>query len=272
MKPECKILAIALLLVSVSAFAAENVDIENEINRIKKELSQVRLERQRTAEEISRDKKDFADFQSHSEARKSTLSAETDSIKHQTVLLERRRDSLSVLINSTQLKRRQYELLQESFRQRLIAACNGLIALARKMPPGVSDQSVGALTFLLNDCKSKTIDNIEGLHRLIQVTQNMEEAGAAIQVGQETSTVPEIRGSASMLRIGDVFEAIVDEDGKVCAFWRGADSTGRALWEVVKDQTIASTVLKAINVREGKSLPAFIDLPYGPSVHKEAGK
>jgi hypothetical protein len=100
----------------------------------------------------------------------------------------------------------------------------------------------------------------------------MEETGAAIQVGQTTSAVPEIRGSASTLRIGNVFEAIVDEDGKVCAFWQGADSTGRPLWVVVNNQTTASTVLKAINVREGKSLPSFIDLPYGPSVHREAGK
>jgi hypothetical protein len=264
--------AIAILSLGFSAFAIENVDLENEINRLKKELSQVRIERQRAAEDIARDKKEFADYQQRTATRKNECATETDSIKRQTVLLVQKKDSLAAIINASQIKRKQYELLQESFRQGVMDACARLLDLAKKAPAAISNQTVGALTFLINDCKAKTIDNIEALHRLMQIIQNLDDAGASIQIGQETSEVPEIRGSASMLRIGAVFEAIVDDDGKVCAYWSGVDSLGHERWDVIRDPAMASLVLKAILVRQGKALPSFIDLPYGRSVVKEVKK
>ena len=254
---------VAVLCSGFPAFAIENVDLENEINRLKKELSQVRVERQRTAEDVTKDKNEFADYQQRTTTRKSECSAETDSIKRQTALLVRKRDSLAAIVSGAQIKRKEYDLRQESFRQSVLDACSRLSALAKKTPAGVSNQAVGALTFLANDCKLKTIDNIEALHRLVQIIQNLDEAGATMQIGQETVAVPEIRGSASMLRIGNFFEAVSDDEGKVCAYWRGIDSLGHDRWEVVKDPAMASLVLKAISVRQGKALPSFIDLPYG---------
>jgi len=263
---------LAVVSVVFSALAIENVETENEINRLKKELSQVRLERQRVAEDIAQDKKEFADYQERAAARKSECKTETDSIKDQTALLVQKKDSLAALSNGAQLKRKQYELEQESFRQSILDACARLTAVAKKMPPGVSNQSVGALTFLTQDCTSKTIDNIEALHRLMQIIQNLDEASSAIQIGQETSAVPEIHGSASMVRIGNIFEAVADDDGKVCAYWSGVDSLGHERWDVVRDPAKASLVLKAISVRQGKALPSFIDLPYGSSAVKEEKK
>jgi hypothetical protein len=261
--------AIVVLGLGFSAFAIENEDLENEINRLKKELSQVRLERQRAAEDMAKDKKDFADYQQRIATRKSECVAETDSIKRQAALLAQKRDSLAAIVNGSQLKRKQYDLLQDSFRQSVLDACARLLALAKTTPADIANQTVGALTFLMNDCKAKTIDNIEALHRLTQIIQNLDEADATIQIGQETSAVPEIRGSASMLRIGGVFEAIVDDEGKVCAYWRGVDSLDRQRWEVVRDPAMASLVLKAILVRQGKALPSFIDLPFGRPAGKE---
>lgn len=261
-----------ILSIGFSAFAIENADLENEINRLKKDLSQVRIERQRTAEDMAKDKKEFAEYQRRTAARKNECITETDSIKRQTALFVRKRDSLAVIINGSQIKRRQYELLQESFRQSVMDACARLLVLAKKVPADVSNQTVGTLTFLMNDCTLKSIDNIEALHRLMQIIQNLDEAGATMQIGQETSAVPEIRGSASMLRIGNFFEAVTDDEGKVCAYWRGVDSLGRPKWDVIRDPAMASMVLKAILVRQGKALPSFIDLPYGRSVVKEVKK
>jgi hypothetical protein len=106
----------------------------------------------------------------------------------------------------------------------------------------------------------------------MQIIQNLDEASAAIQAGQETAAVPEIRGAGSMLRIGDIFKAVIDEEGKVCAFWHGADARGQGQWEVVRDPAVAAVVLKAINVRQGKALPSFVDVPYNVSSVKEAKK
>lgn len=271
MRSDCKILALALGMVSVSVFAVDNVDLENETNRIKKELSQIRLERQRVVEDMAKDKKEYSEYLLRTEARKNDCMKETDSIKHRTALTVQKRDSLASLINASQIKRKQYELLQESFRQSVVDACVRLSALVKKMPPNVSNQGIGAITFLMNDCRLKSIDNIEALHRLMQIIQNLEEAGASIQVGQETSVVPEIR-NASLLRIGAIFEAITDDEGKVCAFWSGVDSLGHEHWDVIRDPFVASLIIKAISVRQGKALPSFIDLPYGGPAVKEATK
>lgn len=254
------------------AFAVESVDVDNEINRVKKELSQVQAERQRVAEDITKDAKEFADYEQRTASRKSECAAETDSIKRQTALTAQKSDSLGALVSGSQLKRKQYELLQESFRQSVIAACARLTIEAKKTPNGNANQANGALTFLVNDCRSKTIDNIEALHRLLQIIQNLDEAGGTIRVGQEPSAVPEIRGNASTLQIGNVFEAVVDDDAKVCAFWRGVGNADHQEWEVIRDPQVASLVLRAINVRQGKALPSFIDLPYGVSAAKGAKK
>ena len=263
---------LAVLGIGCSAFALENVDVENEIGRIKKELSQARVERQKVAEDISKDAREFADYGQRAVARKSEGIAETDSIKRETALTVKKSDSLAAVISGLQLKRKQYDLMQEAFRQSVLAACARIQSFAKTTPDGASNQIVGSLTFLMNDCSSKAIDNVEAVRRLMQIIQNLDEASAAIQVGQETAAVPEIRGAGSMLRIGDIFEAVIDEEGKVCAFWHGADARGQGRWDVVRDPAAAAVVLKAINVRQGKALPSFVDVPYDVSSVKEAKK
>ena len=262
----------AVMGIGCSAFAMENVDVGNEISRIKKELSQARVERQKVAEDISKDAREFADYERRAATRKSGCIAETDSIKRQTALTVKKSDSLAAVISGLQLKRKQYELMQEAFRQSVMAACARIQAFAKTTPDAASNQSIGPLTFLMNDCSSKAIDNVEAVRRLMQIIQNLDEASAAIRVGQETAAVPEIRGAGSMLRIGDIFEAVTDDDGKVCAFWRGPDAFGQGRWGVVHDPAVAAVVLKAINVRQGKALPSFVDLPYNVSSVKEAKK
>ena len=65
-----------------------------------------------------------------------------------------------------------------------------------------------------------------------------------------------------MLRIGVFFEAIVDNEGKTGALWHGNDSTGQPIWQMVTDNQTAADLLKAVNIRESKALPALIALPY----------
>jgi hypothetical protein len=116
---------------------------------------------------------------------------------------------------------------------------------------------------------AKNIDNVEGLHRLVQIVGNMEEYNGTIQTGQETSVVPQLRGSALMLRIGSLFEAVVDEDGKTGALWQGNDSLGQPLWQTVAEAQSCAIILKAINMRESKALPAFMALPYSLSLRRK---
>jgi len=245
-----------------SVSAAEGEEIDNEILRIKKELAQVRQEREKTREDALKDKKDFAEYAQRFAARKASLAGETDSILRAGRVLEASADSLAALTSSLDIQKKQYELLQERFRDRLLAACGRLIFPAKKFPPAISKQSLGALSFLLSDCKTKKVDNVEALRRLVQIAQNMEEYSLSIQTGQETSPAPSIRGSALMLRIGTVFEAVVDEDGKTGALWIGNDTSGQPQWSPFTEATNCAAVFKAISIRDSKALPEFITLPY----------
>ena len=267
---------IAALLLSSSIIglvhAADYVDLENEIGRLKKELSAVRADRQRTMDDVIKDKKEFAAYQDRTASRKNSLARETDSLKRQIVLFEQKKDSLSAIAAGLEQQKREYGLLQEHFKEHLVAACATLMPLSKKSPPAVAKQSTAALSFLMNDCTTKSVDNVEAVHRLVQIISNIEEASRAIQTGQETPNLQQMQRSSLMLRIGSVFEAVVDDDAKNGALWQGSDASGRPLWQALTDAETRSMVLKAINIRESRVLPAFIVLPYAVPPLKEAKK
>ena len=85
-----------------------------------------------------------------------------------------------------------------------------------------------------------------------------EELTGSIQVSQESSPIAEIRGTVYRLRIGAFFEAVVNLKGTECAVWYASDSTG---WKTITDPSVAAEILKAANIREGKTMPAFVNLP-----------
>ncbi len=262
--------AIILPLQPHGARGADNTAYDQDPNRLKKEISQVKSERQRLREDISRDKSEFASYQERTAARKQSCTAETDSVRAVIAQFERKKDSLDAYISGIDLKKRNFDLVKERFREHIAKGCEKLLATIKKYPPAVSRPATGALTFLLNDCTTKNIDNIEALQRLAQTLRNLEESAFSIQTGQETSPVPSIRGSAAMLRIGSVFEAVVDEDGKNAAVWN-CDS-GTVEWRTVSGPDNVAAISAAIAIRESKSLPAFVALPWGPQRPKEAGK
>jgi hypothetical protein len=250
---------------------AESPQNDPEIARLKKETAQVRTERQRVREDISRDKNEFSAYQERIASRKHDYTAETDSIRRLTASYERKKDSLDAFISSIESKKRNFELMKDRVREHIALACEKLLSAIKKIPPAVSRPAVGALTFLLNDCATKNIDNIEAMQRFVQIARNLDEASYSIQTGQEASAVPQLRGNASMLRIGTVFEALVDEDDKTAAVWQGGEA-GLPEWRVLSEGEYAGMISKAIAIRESKSMPAFIVLPWRTERPKETGK
>jgi hypothetical protein len=268
------------LIISLSIFfplsvqrvwGAENPPSEHDINRLKKEIGQVKTERQRLREDIARDNAEFALYQERTAVRKKSYISETDSVRRVIATFGRKTDSLDAYIIDIELKKKNYDLLKTRFREHIAKACDKLLGAVKKYPPAVSRPAVGALTFLLNDCAAKNIDNIEALQRFIQIVRNLDEATLSVQTGQEASPAPSIRGTATMLRIGSVFEAFVDEDGKNAAVWHGSE-TGESGWLAISNTETVGAISKAIAIRESKSLPAFIFLPWGPDISKETGK
>lgn len=258
------LLAICLTGVAVSPAFAQ-ADKESEVKRLRKEILQIQSEREKNKLERAKDQAELKEYTKRTAERMAALKTETQGINQQIALQQRKTDSLAALIDAASARARQSDMSQDAMRERLAVSCDLLIAALQDLPPMVRQNLVASTALLKNELRNKTTDNVEALNRMQQVMIRAEEATGSIQVSQESSPVPEVRGSVYRLRVGAFFEAAVDLKGEACAVWY-ADQKGT--WVALKDGAAAAELLKAANIREAKSLPSFVNLPLVADVQK----
>lgn len=240
-----------------------NTDPDAELTRLRKEISRVQSDRRHNREDMVRDAQDAAAYRTRTDARFSQMQKQIDSISNQTRLLSQKFDSLSALINMAKSERTQIELSQERISSAVIDACGRIIKLAHTFPPLIGQQFVSSAELLSADISSKIVDNNESMNRLAQILQRMEDATCNIQVSQENSPVADIRGTVYRIRLGTVFEGMVDIKGEHAAVWTGYNQDGTPVW-VTCNQSEAVSLLKTAAIREGKALPDFAMIPFTP--------
>ena len=253
---------VATAFVSFRTSAAEPDDIDAEIGRIRKELASIVAEKRQVREKAGKDFEEHSAYLKTIRQRFSSIRNAIDSLNDLQIVEKERNDSLAGAIREEVSRQRQYDLLQDSFRARLVQLCRQFMDEAEKLPPLSSGSTVNALAFLQSELKTKSVDNVEGLQRLFQILNDMEELTGSIQIASGPSPVPELRGTVYRLRIGTLFEAAVDAQGSNYALWTGSDSTGNGEWTTGSDNETASALLNAVNIREGKSLPSLVELPF----------
>lgn len=242
---------------------AQNPDenLGKEIKRVRKELLQVQEEQGRTKEQREKDAKEFEEYRKRTLKRLREVRQQTDSIKQEILIYKGQNDSLSALVEAERGKKRRYEILQESLRTDLAGLCTRLADYAKTLPPTTASRSVSALKLLSNDLNAKGVENVEALNRMSQILTDLHENTAVIQIVQGSSPIPEIRGTTYRLRIGTVFEAVVNANKTKAALWTGYDKNGTPKWHIISDVAVADRILEAVNIREGKSLPKLVALP-----------
>jgi len=249
----------ALGALTVS-FAADESELDNEIARLKRELARLRTEQNRTREAIKRDKEEFREYQNRTKERFSVLRAETDSIREEIGEVSSRRDSLGAVLENVRSGRKEYEYRERRLRGSLIVHCDTILAQIRLMTPTLRERFLPSVEFLKSELSTSAIDNIEGIHRLFQVFRDLDEQLMDIQIVHGASPVPQIRGTVYRLRVGGFFEAVVDAKGERCALFTGGAGED-SVWVTPEDPEIAQLVLKAVQVREGKTVPELVKLP-----------
>lgn len=249
---------IGLMCIIASLAFADKRDKQNEIKRARKELLQLQTERKKNRLEMDKDQEDFTAYTKRTADRFAMIKSETDSINRQTAVQKRRNDSLAALVNSANAQIKQYEMSQEAMRKKLLVSCDQVTTHLKGLPPMVRQNLVASAALLKNELRNKSVANVEAFNRIQQIMARAEDATGSIQVSQESSPVAEIRGMVYRLRIGAFFEAVVNLKGEECAIWYPTDSTG---WRTIKDPSIAGEILKAANIREGKTMPSFVNLP-----------
>jgi hypothetical protein len=254
----------AALWTSVGAQNSPAPTIDEEIARMRKELVKAQIDCQRVGEEMAKDKKDFDSYRARTTQRLTQTRSQIDTLKQDITRNSAENDGLASQINDLKAKFHEIELAQDEFRLRLIKVCVRVQPTVKKLPPISMAPTLSALSLLANDLTTRAVDNIEGCSRLIQILNRLEENCSGIQIAQESSPVPDIRGIVYRLRIGSFFEAVVDVQGTKCAVFEGWNTDGSPRWKTQNSQQTAQAVLLAVNIREGKSLPAFVNLPMAP--------
>jgi len=252
------IVALVCIVASFCFADADEDSKKNEIKRARKELLQLQTERKKNRLETDKDQKNFKAYTTRTAERFAMIKNETDSINGQITVQKSRNDSLAALVNSANARIRQYEMSQETLRKKLLVTCDQLTIHLKDLPPMVRQNLVASAALLKNELRNKSVGNVEAFNRIQQIMARAEETTGSIQVSQESSPVAEIRGMVYRLRIGAFFEAVVNLKGEECAVWYASDSTG---WRTIEDPSIAGEILKAANIREGKTMPSFVNLP-----------
>ena len=242
--------------------SGEEYDSDKEIAQINKELSRVESDRKAVKADRDKDRKEFTEYENRTKKIIESIREETDSIKNLTKVHGETIDSLAAQITGLLASKQEYDLMQENLRMHLIAECDSFFAVAKNLPPLVSSNLVSSIQLLKAELIAKNVSNIEGMNRLVQIANDIEDVNCGIQVVQESSPVPDIRGVVNRLRIGSVYESLVDEKGTKAAVWKGYDKHDKPLWMLITNPKECADILKAIQIREGKSLPDFVKLPF----------
>jgi hypothetical protein len=235
--------------------------LDAELQRARKELAQVQQERQNTRRDLEQDAARFSTYRQQTVDRLRLIQMETDSIHREIGATRLRYDSLGAQVAGLTARQRELDLQQNGLRLALSEECSLLTSQAVQLPPLVSNQMVVTIHYLRSELVAKSVGNVEALNRMEKMVKDMRALTSSIQIDQGVSPTPELTGTCYRLRLGALCEAVVDAKGEKCARWIGYDALRAPIWQTETDHTVAAAVLQAVKIREGKSLPAFVDLP-----------
>lgn len=255
---------ILIFIFSFTLFSDDEIDIDNEIIRVKKELKQAKKERKKVLVAAKQDKKEFEEYKKRTLARFRVLAAETDSIRRQVGIFNKKSAGLGSILSQLDAQKREYDLRQKHLQGQLVSLCDNAVAFAKTTPPLLSKKACDGIDFLKSELAVGSIDNSEGAERLVKILNDLDLQCMNVEIAQGASPIPQIQGNVYRLRIGGVFEAAVDTKGSKCAVWSAGGQ-----WLFIDAAAVSSEILEAVMIREGKALPAFVKLPF--SLEKEEG-
>jgi hypothetical protein len=264
-------LVCAALCASAVGAQTATPSIDDEIARLRKELVQTQVDCDRTGLEIEKDKKDFEAYRTRTAQRMAQTQRQLDTLKSEITVQSRDNDALASQIGGVIAQRREIELSQDEFRQKLMDNCSAMQPVVKKLPPLVMASTLSALSLVINDLATKSTDIVDGCSRIVQILSKLDETSAGLQISQENSPSPDIRGMVYRLRIGTVFEAVVDTKGEKSAVFAGWGADGAPRWRNLESTAVAAALLSAVNIREGRALPSFVNLPLAAGADTASG-
>lgn len=247
------------LLLSLTALNIIADELDDQIEKLSKEIKNISNEIDNVKSEEEKDLSKFHKYEERTKTFENSIKKESDSLRLQISKLAITNDSLNSLIYSVENKINNYNLKDKDLRKNLIKSCNELSTSSNLLPPSIALPLSNTIQFLQNELNQNSISTLEGIHRFGKIVSQIQDYEMSIQVSQGTSPVKEINGQVHILRIGTCFEAIVDNDAKICALW---NKNTEGNWEIIERSDIAQDILNAVRIHEGKSIPALANIPF----------
>lgn len=252
------------LAFPVLSFAQDEVELENQLRRAKKDLEQLEKEREKVRKATQEDYQQFKEYQQRARQQFRALKLKNDSLNQVASGLRVKNSAMGSRINAIKSQQREYDIYQDKVRTKLEQLCDTLLQVAEALSPLLSEKQVSSIKFLKSEIQAATSDNLESMNRVFSILNDLENRLMDIEVGQGASPLPNITGVVYRLRIGGVFESIVDENGEQAALWNFQDRK----WDLVQDKDVAVRIRKAVSIRTGKSVPELVHLPFA-EYHKK---
>lgn len=243
-------------------FSQEEVELENQLRRAKKDIEQLEKERAKVRQATQDDYQQFKEYQQRARQQFGALKQKSDSLNQAASVLRNRNAVLGSNVNSIKSRQREYDINQEKVRAKLASLCDTLIRVTEALSPMLSEKQTTSIKFLQSEIQAATSDNLESMSRLFSILTELENRLMDVEVDQGASPLPSITGVVYRLRIGGVYESIVNEGGTQAAVWNSNDRK----WEMVADQETAARIRKAVSIRVGKSVPELVTLPISLNV------
>jgi Protein of unknown function (DUF3450) len=258
MRKLCACLIVLGLGFPVLNFAQEEVELENQLRRAKKDLEQLEKEREKVRKATGEDYQQFKEYQDRARQQFRTLKLKNDSLNQAATALRVKNAGLGSRINGIKAQQREYDIYQDKVRNHLANLCDTLLQVAEVLSPLLSEKQGSSIKFLKSEIQAATSDNLETMNRLFSILNDLENRLMDVEVGQGASPVPSISGVIYRLRVGGIFEAVVNETGLQSALWDFKEKK----WVVVEDKETSLRIRKAVSIRTGKSVPELVNLPF----------
>ena len=248
-------------------------EIDREIMRLKKEISRVQSQRKEEKKQADRERRELEAYRKRTADKIAAVKHVTDSIKNSLEQAGSRNDSIKMEISSIQVHLREVELNRDNLKKEILNSVKEILRTAEMLPPLIQQQYAGPLSYLSGEIEAGTVESTEALFRLMRIVQDLRTVAQEIQVVEGASPVEELRGSVYRLRIGAVWEAAVDGEGKNAFIWTGySDTSGVAVWRKPASVEYTASILDAVRMREGKTVPELITLPMEVITAAEGGQ
>jgi hypothetical protein len=254
----------------VALLAADIDEVDREIARLKKEVNRVQAQRNDEAQQAKKERLEFKKYGERIAERTAAITRQTDSLSAEVRKANLHNDSIRSLLSVVASRIREQELQRQRLREVILRAAHSLESEIARCSPLVGEQYEGPINYLISEIEAGSVDHTEALYRLMRIVGDVRTAAQEVQVVETASPVPQLRGTVYRLRIGSVFEAVVDVQGAKAFIWNGKAENDDDRWIAAALQEDVASIFTAVRIREGKTVPELVRLPFGaPSTPAE---